>query len=184
MAAITPKFNFGFVLKRGNPDVRLYLEASTQTFNKGSLVKLSTAGLVSQMTIEDSETATTKIESGCWGIAAKDATGTAGSEIPVYIITPEQEWEVHTIRTKKPNTGTLYDHGDAVKLMYDAAASYTVSDGNGNTNKVAVGAWCAAHTAATATKGAIIVGHRRGEEGTLGGRVIVRFTPLMCGAIY
>jgi hypothetical protein len=185
MAAITPKFKFGFVLKSGNPNTRVYLEKSTtQVFNAGSLIKLASDGLISDMVTESDETATVKVSSGAWGIAQKDSTGVANSEIPVYVITPEQEWEVHTARTKKPNTNTLWDHGDAVKLQYDAAASYTLSDGASNTNKTAVGAWVAADSAASATKGAVIVGHRRGEEGTLGGRVIVRFTPLMCGGVY
>ena len=186
MAAVTPKFNFGFVLKSGNPNIRIYPEASTtQTFNKGSLVQLSATGTVSDMTTEDNTTSTlSSVESGCWGIAMKDHTSVANSDIPVYVITPEQEWEVHTDRAKKPNTGTLYDLGNAVKLKYSCSASYTLSDGDSNTNKTTVGAWYASNSAATATKGAIIVGHRRGEEGTLGGRVIVRFTPLMCGGVY
>lgn len=185
MAAVTPKFKFGFVLKSGNPNTRIYLEESTtQTFNKGSLVKLSGSGTVSDMTTELDTGSTTVVESGCFGIAGKAKTGVASSEIPVYVITPEQEWEVHTDRAKKPSTGTLYDLGDAVKLKYSATTSYTLSDGDGNTITTDVGAWYAADSAATSTKGAIIVGHRRGEEGTLGGRVIVRFTPLMCGAVY
>ena len=186
MGLITPKFKFGFVLKSGDPNIRVYPEASTtQTFNAGSLVKLSGTGTVSDLTTEDDTTSTlSSLESGCWGIAMKDHTSVANSEIPVYVITPEQEWEVHTAKGTKPNTGSLYDHGDAVKLMYTCSTSYTLSDGDGNTNKTTVGAWIAKHSAAAATKGAVIVGHRRGEEGTLGGRVIVRFTPLMCGSVY
>jgi len=185
MAAVTPDFNFGFVLKSGNPNTRIYLEKSTtQTFNKGSLVKLASDGLISDMTTEDNTTSTVTVESGCWGIAQKDHTSVANSEIPVYVITPEQEWEVHCQKDKKPNTGTLYDHGDAVKLMYTCSASYTVSNGVSSNSDNTVGAWVAKDSAATATKGAIIVGHRRGEEGTKGGRMIVRFTPLMCGGVY
>ena len=186
MAAVTPKFKFGFFLKCGNPNTRVYLEESTtQTFTKGSLVKLSGTGTFSDLTTESDTTSTlTGLSNGCFGIAQKDHTSIANSEIPVYVITPEQEWEVHTDRAKKPNTGTLYDHGDAVKLGHTCSTSYTLSDGNGNTNKITVDAWTASHAAASAANGAIIVGHRRGEEGTLGGRVIVRFTPLMCGAIY
>jgi hypothetical protein len=166
MATVIPKFKFGFVLKSGNPNVRNYPEQSTtQTFNKGSLVKLNAAGTVSDMTTESDSTSTVTVESGCFGIAGKDATGVANSLIPVYVITPEQEWEVHAEQGKKPNTDGALDLGDAVKLMYSASTSYTLSNGTTSTNTT-------------------VVGHRRGEEGTKGGRVIIRFTPLMCGAIY
>ena len=183
MAAVTPDFNFGFVLKSGNPNLRLFPENSTtQTFNKGSLVKLSSAGLLSDQTTEDNTTSTATISADVWGVAQKDHTSVANSLIPVYVITPEQEWEVHCEKGIKPNTGAYLDLGDQVKLKYTCAKSYTVSNGVSSNTDNTIGAWVAKNEAATATRGATIVAHRRGEEGTKGGRVIIRFTSYICSA--
>ena len=187
MAAVTPKFKFGFKLKEGPTNVRFFKENSTtQTFNKDSLVKLSATGLLSDMITESDSTKTVKVSTGAIGVAQKDHTSVANSLIPVYVISPEQVWEVHAKPGAKPSTNTLYDDGDRVKLKYKATASYTLSDGDGNTITTTVGAWHAdGDTAATAAgKGAIIIGHRRGDEGTKGGRLLIKFSTYMCADRY
>jgi hypothetical protein len=131
MAAVTPKFKFGFVLKSGNPNIRFYPEQSTtQVFNKGSLVKMNAAGTISDITTESDSTKSTTIESGAWGIAAEGKSGVDGTLIPVYVITPEQEWEVHAEKAKKPNTDGALDLGNAVKLAYSASTAYTLKPRN------------------------------------------------------
>lgn len=182
MAAVTPKFKFGFQLKSGNSNVRFFSEASTQSFNDGDLVAVNTAGKVAQFTTPSNSTKTTSVSSGILGVAAKDASGTAGTRIPVYIITPEQEWEVHGAPSKKPSTATLFDEGDLVKLAYKAVTNYTLSNGT-TSMTTTVGAWYAKHSAAT-NNGAVVVAYRRGEEGTKGGRLIVRFTSAACAMQY
>ena len=185
MGAVTPKFQFGFKLKEGPTNVRNFKENSTtQTFHKDSLVKLSTAGLLSDILTELTTGATASHETGFIGVAQKDHTGVANSLIPVYVISPEQVWEVHAAPSKKPNTGTLYDEGDAVKLAYAAKTAYTLS--NGTTSMTTdVGAWYAAHAAASAAgKGAVVIGYRRGEEGRKGGRMLIKFSLYACADRY
>lgn len=182
--AVIPKFKFGFVLREGNPNVRLYEEhGTTQTFNKGDLVVLSSGGDVCHKVKASTTTTTTAISTGIIGVAGKDATGTDNSLIPVYVISPEQVWEVHAAPSVKPNTAAYLDKGDLVKLAYKAVTNYTLS--NGTTSMTTdVGAWYAKNSAAGAGTGAVVVGVRRGEEGTKGGRLLVKFTSHACAAQY
>jgi hypothetical protein len=183
MAAVTPKFKFGFVLKDGPTNIRNFSEGSTQAFNKGDIVKMSSGKVVQFTTPSDSTKTTTGIESGIIGVAAKDATGTANSLIPVYVITPEQVWEVHAQPGKKPSTKATYDEGKNVKLAYKAVTTYTLSNGT-TTSTTTVGAWYAQSTTGSAGKGVVIVGYRRGDEGIKGGRMLVRFTSHACDSQY
>jgi hypothetical protein len=174
MGAVTPKFKFGFVLREGDPNVRLFSEGSTQAFNKGDPVSLA-SGKLTQFTTPSTTGATSKISVGIIGIAADDASGTANTKIPVYVISPEQVWEVHSKKGVKPSTKATYDEGKNVKINYLASTAYTLSDGDSNTITTDVGAWYASSSAASAGGGVIIMEYRRGEEGTKGGRMLVRF---------
>lgn len=180
MAAVTPKFLFGFKLVKGDPNLQEFSEGSTQSFNAGDPVKMSSGKLVQMTTPSDTST-TTVVESGFWGIAAKDASGTANTQIPVYVIRPEQVWEVHAKRGTKPSTKATYDEGKSVKVSYYANTGYTVSDGT-STSTTTVGAWYAASSAATSTKGIVIVNYKEGEAGVQGGRMHVRFSSVACAA--
>jgi hypothetical protein len=71
-----------------------------------------------------------------------------------------------------------------VKLQYSASASYTLSDGDSNTVKTTVGAWFAKSSAGAAGKGAVITRYYTGDEGTKGGRMLVRFGSLAADAVY
>ena len=174
MGLITPKFKFGFVLRDGPPNIERFPEAASQGFIKGDPVSIAT-GALTQFTTPYSTAATSSIETGILGIAAADASGTTGAYCPVYVISPAQQWEAHCKRGVKPSTKATYYEGVNCKLNYHVNTAYTLSDGNGNTNKTAVAAWFVDSTAASAGGGVVIMRYRRGEEGTKGGRMLVRF---------
>jgi len=71
----------GFRLAEGNPLVKIYPEASSQSFAAGDLVYLVSG----KVTVVAADT-------DLYGIAGKAASTTADTEIPVYIITPEQTY--------------------------------------------------------------------------------------------
>jgi len=183
MAVVTPKFKFGFVLRDGPNNIQLLSEGSTQSFNRGDIVKMSSGKVVQFTTPSNSTKTTTGIETGIIGVAARDATGTANTLIPVYIITPEQLWEVHAQPGKKPSTKATYDEGKNVKLAYKAVTTYTLSNGT-TTTTTTVGAWYAQSTAATGGAGVVIEKYRRGDEGIKGGRMLIRFTSHACAGQY
>ena len=183
-AAITPKFKFGFVLKEGNPNTRPFEEhGTTQTFNKGDLVVLSAGGDVCHKLAQSTASAaTTAIGTGIIGIAGKDATGVDNSLIPVYVISPEQVWEVHAAPSVAPNTAAYLDKGDLALLAYKSVTNYTLSNGT-TTMTTDVGAWYVSNAAGT-NNGVAIVGVRRGEEAIKGGRLLVKFTSYACAGQY
>ena len=183
MGAVTPKFKFGFVLKDGPPNIEQFEEAASQSFNRGDPISIAT-GALTQFTTPSTTGATSSISVGIIGIAAADASGTTGALCPVYVISPEQVWEAHCKKGVKPSTKATYYEGVNCKLNYLASASYTLSDGNGNTNKTDVAAWYIESAAASAGAGVVIMKYRRGEEGTKGGRMLVRFTSTACDAQY
>jgi hypothetical protein len=114
MAAVTPKFKFGLRLAEGPDNIQNFSEGSTQAFNRGDLVKLS-SGKVVQFTTPSDSTKTTTISTGIWGVAARDASGTANTLIPVHVIIPAQVWEIHAQQGKRPSTKATYDEGKNVK---------------------------------------------------------------------
>ena len=185
MGAVTTDFRLGFILKEGPANIRYFKERSTtETFQRGSPVKLNADGNLEDMLNEMTTGSTASSEDGYIGIAAKNKTGVTGSLIPVYVLSQEQIWEVHSAKASKPNTASEYDPGDICKLQYSASDTYTFSDGNGTTHKTPAAVWFVKHTAATATKGVIIMGHRRGEEGTKGGRLLVSFNSVSAASRY
>ena len=183
MGAVTPKFRFGFVLRDGPPNVEQFEEAATQTFIKGDPVSIAT-GALTQFTTPYSTAATSAIETGILGIAAADASGTTGALCPVYVISPAQLWEAHCKKGVKPSTIATYYEGTNCKLNYLASTAYTLSDGNSNTITTDVAAWYIESAAASAGGGVVIMKYRRGEEGTKGGRMLVRFTSHACDGQY
>ena len=183
MGAVTPKFRFGFVLRDGPPHVELFQEAASQGFHKGDPVSIA-SGALTQFTTPSTTGATSQISVGIIGIAAADASGTTGAWCPVYVISPEQVWEAHCKKGVKPSTKATYYEGVNCKLNYIASTAYTLSDGNSNTITTDVAAWYIDSTAASAGAGAVILKYRRGEAGTKGGRMLVRFTSTACDGQY
>ena len=183
MGAVTPKFRFGFVLRDGPPNVEQFAEAATQSFHKDDPVKLS-SGSVAQIYTPSTTATNAAISTGIIGIAAADASGTTGTLIPVYVITPAQVWEAHCLQGVKPSTIATYYEGVNCKINYNACTDYVLSDGDSNTMTTDVGAWYVASTAASAGGGVVIMKYRRGEEGTKGGRMLVRFTSHACDGQY
>ena len=88
-----------FQLFRGKPNLQDFKEGATQTFNRGDIVKLS-SNLVVIAT-------GTGLGNVILGVAAADASGTTSAKIPVYVVTPEQEWRAFPKSTKKPTSFSL-----------------------------------------------------------------------------
>jgi hypothetical protein len=184
LAAVTPKFKLGFRLVSGKPNMRDFQEASTQSFNRGDLVQMS-GGKVAQFTTPSDTTKTTTLSAGAIGIAGKDASGTANTWIPVFVISPEQEWAVHGLKGVAASTKATLDEGKNCKVAYSASTAYTLSDGNSNTFTTTVAGWFVKTTAATADgKGVIIAGYPDRAGSRKGGELLVRFGRLMCTGAY
>ena len=144
----------GFRLLRGKPNIVHYPEDETSgSFSAGDLVTLSSGEVIIAA-------ATTDI----LGVALKGYSGTAGTLIPVSVITPEQVWVCAAdATTAASNVGSPYE------LNIGTAGSMSVDLGS----------------AGTIAKGVTIVDldPRDGATTGSGGRVHVRFNQEACDAI-
>ncbi|MEE9510456.1 MAG: hypothetical protein V3V81_08180 [Candidatus Bathyarchaeia archaeon] len=110
----------GFRLAEGNPVVKIYPEASAQTFVAGDLVYLVSG----KVTIVANDTSIV-------GIAGKGDVST-DAEIPVYIITPEQTY-VCEIDTTSATSQVGVDYG-----LNISTGSMSVDQGDETTTAVTV----------------------------------------------
>jgi hypothetical protein len=109
-----------FQLFRGKPNLQDFKEGATQSFNRGDIVKLS-SNLVVIAT-------GTGLGNVILGVAAADASGTTSAKIPVYVVTPEQEWRAFPKSTKKPTSFSL---GVDYKIKQASAGAGHVSTAGG-----------------------------------------------------
>ena len=166
------KRRFRLDLKSGKDNIREFPEKASQAFKRGQLLKVSgsTPGSAALAT-----TTTTAIASGILGVAAKDGqnSATPANEVPVYVVTPEQVWELHVKSGKKPTSA--YTIGANYKIALTSTASFVMTpEDKSSTTKVSV-AGPVLSTATSAAKGAVLVGYRAG--GKKGSKVLVRFAP-------
>jgi hypothetical protein len=70
----------------------------------------------------------TGISADMLGVAGKDATGTTGSAIPVYVFSPEQVWCAYPNTAKKP---TSFSIGVDVKIKQASVGAGEVSTAAG-----------------------------------------------------
>ena len=103
-----------FKLVDGPENLREFPEGSTQAFLAGDLVFMSSDALVIC-------TGASQGAAGILGVAAKDASGTAGTMIPVYVATPEQVWRAYPAATKKPTAN--FDRGVDYKIGQASAGA-------------------------------------------------------------
>jgi len=166
---------FRLVLKSGPDNLTKYTEDGTESFKRGELVKLTGTG-----TGVDVVAATGALSTGILGVAAKDGqnTTTPSEKAEVYVVTPEQVWELHVNANKKPNTA--FTLGDAYQVKHTANTSFTITREaeTASTTVSMRGPVLCTTVAATASQGLVMVGW--GDEATKGKKgqkVLVRFAP-------
>jgi hypothetical protein len=142
-----------FQLYRGKPNLQDFKEGATQTFNRGDIVKLS-SNLVVIAT-------GTGLGNVILGVAAADASGTTSAKIPVYVVTPEQEWRAFPKSTKKPTSFSL---GVDYKIKQASAGAAEVS------------------TSTNAAADVVVVAHalKNNDGTTAGDPMLVRFDVASC----
>ena len=141
---------FGFRYLEGPVDKMEYPEGSTQSFKVGDPVELSAGQLI-----------IASDDQSILGIAEKDASGTAGTMIPVHIIHPDQLWTVQADTT-------------TTQAMEGLAYGLNISAGN-----------CSVDLGDTTTTTVVVkqLDPQDGPHTNAGGKLIVRFKPDVCAAI-
>lgn len=160
----------GLTLVSGPSNIRNFIKYTTTTLNRGQLVKITgTPGKLRKVITA----ATTPKSSLILGVAAKKvAQSTATATVPVHVITPEQVWELHAQKAKKP---TSYKYGENYKLGWVSTADFTLSPVKGTgTAKPSIKGTYLNTGAASAQQGAVFVG-ARDNVAKKGSKVLVRF---------
>ena len=167
---------FKLVLKSGPDNLRLFPEkTSTATYKRGELVRITGTAAVAGVTAAQ----TGSQSAGILGVAAKDAQGTTTptEKAEVYVVTPEQVWELHAISGKKPST--CYVLSDAYKWKHTSDASFTITREHETASATISmrGPVVGTTVAGTANQGLIVVGYSDdATKGKKGQKVLVRFT--------
>lgn len=165
---------FRLVLKSGPDNIRKFPEGGTQTFKRGELVKLSGTKTAVTVTVV---TTNASISDGILGVAAKKGqnTTTPPDKAEVYVVTPEQVWELHAAANKKPNTN--YTLGHNYKVLQVPNTSFTMTrEVEAASTTVSMRGPVLGTTDATNTKGLVLVGYNDATKGKKGQKVLVRFT--------
>lgn len=166
------KRRFRLELKSGKDNIREFPEKASQTFKRGQLLKISgsTPGSAALLS------ATGGVSTAVLGVAAKDGqnAATPSDNVPVYVVTPEQVWELHAKSGKKPTTA--YTIGKNYKIALTSTASFVMTpEDKSSTTKVSVAGPVLSTSSASAGQGVVLVGYRAG--GKKGSKVLVRFAP-------
>jgi len=168
---------FRLVLKSGPDNIRKFDEDASESFKRGELVKLTGA-----TTGCDVVAATGSISTGILGVAAKKGqnVATPTEKAEVYVVTPEQTWELHVNANKAPNAN--YTLGEAYKVLQITNTSFTMTrEAETVSTTVNVrGPVLITTTAATASQGLVIIGWDDATKAKKGQKVLVRFAPDGC----
>ncbi len=161
----------GLTLVSGPPNVRGFEPNTNATIEAGQLVKLTgTPGKITTIL----GTGNTKTSTGFLGVAGKktSSASSGASKIPVYIITPEQVWDLHVLNNKNPSS---LKWGENYKLKWVSTTAFTLSPVKGSgTATPSLKGTVLSTSAATAEQGAILVA-ARDNEAKKGSKVLVRF---------
>lgn len=163
---------FRLVLKSGSDNIRRFQEASAQGFKRGELVKLAGTGTTALLA-----TMSGSLSTDILGVAAKDGqdTTTPAEMAEVYVVTPEQVWELHVDDGKIPRTN--YSLGDAYKISQLTSANYTITREDETASAtVAMRGPVLKTGTATARGGLVLVGYSSdATKAKKGQKVLVRF---------
>ena len=170
---------FRLVLKSGPDNIRKFTEDESETFKRGEMVKVSGTG-----TAGDILAATGEISDGILGVAAvkgHNRTTKVRQEGEVYVISPEQLWEIHVSSDKKPNTA--YSLGANYDVAQVTSTNFTITrEAETASTTVSMRGPVLRTTAAnTASQGLVLVGYAdEATRGKKGQKLIVRFAPAAC----
>lgn len=163
---------FRLVLKSGPDNIRKFQEKGTQAFKRGEIVKLVGTGTTALLS-----TATGDTSADILGVAARDGqnTTTPPEKAEVYVVTPDQVWELHVDDGKIPRTN--YSLGDAYEMKQLTSATYTLTrEAETASTTVSMRGPVLLTTTATARAGLVIVGYADDATKTKKGqKVLVRF---------
>lgn len=172
---------FKLALKSGPDNIRYFQEKGTQAWRRGELVNIAGTGTTALVS-----TATGSASTGWLGVAAKKGqnTTTPSEKAEIYVVTPDQVWELHVDDGKIPRTN--YSLGDAYKTKLLTSATYTMTRAaeTASTTVNMRGPVLTTTTATGANSGLIIVGYADDATKTKKGqKVLVRFGPAACQSL-
>ena len=162
---------FRLVLKSGPDNITPYKEDATQSFKRGELIKITDNTEVGAATGNS-------IEDGILGIAAKDGqnTATPPNKAEIYVITPEQVWELHVAKGVAP---TAYALGANYEINQTTESSYTITreaETTSATVSIRGPVLAAVTKTATANQGVILIGYSSdATKAKKGQKVLIRF---------
>lgn len=164
---------FRLQLKSGTDHIRKFTENATETFKRGEMVKCT--GTASAADIAH---ITASVSAGILGIAAKDGVNAATPprhEAEVYVVSPEQTWELHVESNTKPNTA--YTIGANYKVDQVTSTNFTITRENETASTtVSMRGPVLRTTAASGDHGLVLLGfHSEATRGKKGQKVIVKF---------
>lgn len=166
------KKQFRLILKSGPDHLRRFTENASESFKRGDIVKMTGSGATADVT-----KITAEVETGILGVAAIDGQNVAAppNDANVYVIAPDQVWELHVQTNKKPNTA--YTIGANYKVDWISSTNYTITrDAETASTTISVVGPILETTTATAGTGLVLLGYSDdATKAKKGQKVLVRF---------
>lgn len=166
------KKQFRLTLKSGPDNIRRFTENATESFKRGELVKCTGTGTAADIT-----KVTGTQSAGILGVAAIDGqnTATPADDANVYVISPEQVWELHVESNKKPNTA--FTIGANYKVKYASSTNFTITrEAETASTTISIKGPVLKTTAASADHGLVLLGFSDdATKGKKGQKVLVKF---------
>jgi len=164
---------FRLELKSGPDKIRPYKEDASQVFKRGELIKVTDTTEVGALTGNS-------VATGVLGVAAADGQSSATplNKAQVYVVTPEQTWEIHAASGVKP---TAYSIGGnyKVKMKQTAVTNFAITrEAETSSTTVSIrGPILAATTKVGSTsQGVVVIGYSDdATKDKKGQKLLVRF---------
>ena len=174
---------FRLVLKSGPDNIRKFTEDESETFKRGEMVKASGTATAGDILAVGAD-----VETDILGVAAVDGhnrTTKVRQEGEVYVVSPEQLWEIHVSTNTKPNTAYTLQANYDVAHVTSTNFTITREDETASTTISMRGPVLRTTAAGTASAGLVLVGYAdEATKGKKGQKVIVRFAPGACQSLH
>ena len=170
---------FRLVLKSGPDNLRKYTEDENMTFKRGEMVTLTGTAPA-----DDIEVVGADAEDAILGVAAADGHNRdtkVRQEAEVYVVSPEQLWEIHVDTDETPDTS--YTLGANYDVSQTVVTNFIITRENETaTTTISMRGPVLRTTAATTDgQGLVLVGYAdEATKNKKGQKVIVRFGPGAC----
>lgn len=164
---------FRLELKSGPDNIRKFTENASESFKRGEMVKCTGTGTAADITH-----VTASVSAGILGVAAKNGVNTTTptrNEAEVYVVSPEQVWELHVESNTKPNTA--YTIGANYKVDQVTSTNFTITrEAETASTTVSMRGPVLRTTAASADHGLVLLGFSsEATRGKKGQKVLVKF---------